>query len=150
MKRKSHVATAPQTAASDFLPNSIAKQEFGRRVFKLMIAKGWNQSDLARAVYGKGPDGYALGRDSISTYIRGRSFPEPVNLTKLAKALGVTEDQLLPNAAESAIDNEIPAFELRAAAGHPDRAWVRLNRMMSFTTAAKIAELLVQEDKAAK
>ena len=34
---------------------------------------------------------------------------------------------------------------MKQAAGHPGKAWVRLNRMMSFTAAAQIAAILEKE-----
>jgi transcriptional regulator with XRE-family HTH domain len=116
-------------------PKELTKQEFGRRLMALMLDKGWNQSELARAS--------KLGRDAISTYIRGVSFPEPKNLHKLAKALDTTADQLLPNAIVRAMDNDAaPMLEIRQAAGHPDKVWVRVNRMVTFTQAAEIFALL--------
>ena len=70
---------APSIDTADMSPRELTKQEFGRRLMALMLDKGWNQSELARAA--------KLGRDAISTYIRGISFPEPKNLVKLAQAL---------------------------------------------------------------
>lgn len=100
----------------------------------MMMDKGWNQSDLARAC--------GLGRDSISTYIRGQTFPEPKNLRKLADALGTTTHELLPNSALSAIESETPALEIRQAHGHADRVFIRINQLVTLEQAAKIFEIL--------
>lgn len=125
----------PVLDTTDMTPKELTKQEFGRRLMALMLDKGWNQSELARAS--------KLGRDAISTYIRGVSFPEPKNLHKLAKALDMTAAQLLPNAIVRAMDNDTaPMLEIRQAAGHPDKVWVRVNRMVTFTQAAEIFALL--------
>src|SRR3546814_17176733 len=94
-----------------------------------MLAKNWSQADLARRA--------ELGRDSISTYINGKTFPDPLSRKKLADALGVSVDELIPNGMETALDQEFPAVELKQAVGHPGMAWVRINRAMSFATAAK-------------
>lgn len=62
--------------------NADRKKAWGRKIEKLMLAKGMRQSDLARAC--------GLVRNPISTWINGRSYPSPLNLQKLARALGVT------------------------------------------------------------
>jgi transcriptional regulator with XRE-family HTH domain len=139
-----HVDPTPATNTPDFIdltPKELTKQEFGRRVQAFMLNKGWNQSDLARAS--------KLGRDAISTYIRGVSFPEPVNLKKLAAALGVEQEQLLPNAAMRAMDSDpSPMLEIKQAHGHPDQVWLRVNRLVSFEVAAEIFNLLKSEGPA--
>ena len=54
---------------TDLTPKSLTKQEFGKRLYSLMVERGWQQSDLARAA--------GIGRDSVSTYMRGHSLPGP-------------------------------------------------------------------------
>jgi transcriptional regulator with XRE-family HTH domain len=115
-------------------PKHLTKQEFGKRLYRLMLGKGWSQSELARQA--------GLPRDAISVYIRGKSLPTAVNLAALAKTFGVQEYELLPNHAESAIDEDNPAFEMKVSPSAPNVAWVRVNRMVSLSTAVKIAELL--------
>jgi transcriptional regulator with XRE-family HTH domain len=107
-----------------------------------MIEKNWNQSDLARAAFGSDGAGNARGRDAISTYIRGLAFPEPKSLKKLSDAFGCEPHELLPNTIEAAMDNEIPALEIRQASGHPDKVWLRVNQMVSLEVAAKIFDAL--------
>lgn len=115
-------------------PKHLSKQEFGRRLYRLMAAKGWHQSELARRA--------GIARDSVSTYIRGVSLPEPGNLDLLAKALGVDPAELLPNQIEAAIDNDIPSLEMKVSSGDPRIAWLRVNRLVTTATAAKIVEIL--------
>lgn len=122
------------TAANDMTPKALTKQEFGRRLYQLMMQRNMSQADLARAA--------RLGRDSISTYIRGLCFPEPKSLKKLADVFGVEPYQLLPNSIESAIDNEMPALEIKQAAGHPDKVWLRVNQLVDLRTAAKVFDAL--------
>jgi transcriptional regulator with XRE-family HTH domain len=88
-----------------------------------------------------------MGRDAISTYINGRSYPTPKSQELLSKALGVTREELFPNATINAVNDEHPAFEMKVAPGYPGRAWVRVNRMVSFDTAAEIVRLLNAEDQ---
>lgn len=115
-------------------PKHLTKQEFGQRVYKLMIRKGWNQSELARQA--------GIARDSVSTYVRGISLPEPLNLERLAKALGVSATELLPNATEAAIDEDVPSLELKISHLNSQRAWLRVNRLVSTAAALKIVEIL--------
>lgn len=124
----------PPTDADDGAPRHLTRQEFARRLAKTILDRGWSQSDLARAS--------GLGRDAISTYIRGRSLPGPTNLSKIANALSVGTDELLPNTTENAVDNDQMGFEMRAAAGHPDKVWVRLNRMLTLRQALAVAHIL--------
>lgn len=122
-------------AGTDISPTHLTKQEFGRRLQNLMIEKGWNQSELARRA--------GLGRDAISTYVRGRSFPEPINLKKVADALSVNPHDLLPNTVEWAMANdEHPALEIKQSATHPDKVWIRVNQLVSFAQAAIIFNAL--------
>lgn len=67
-----------------FRPHSSAnveRMEFAKKLINLMRDKNLNQTDLAKKA--------GLTRDAVSTYVRARSMPEPINLAKLAKALGV-------------------------------------------------------------
>ena len=139
MVRKSHFSSEPAfSAASSMTPNALTKQEFGRRLAKLIRERNWTQSDAAREA--------SLGRDAISNYVNGHNFPTPRSLEALAAAFDVSIEDLFPNAMMNALEDEHPAFELRVAAGHPGKAWVRINRAMTFETATEIARLLNVED----
>jgi transcriptional regulator with XRE-family HTH domain len=116
------------------VPKHLTKQEFGKRLYRLMLAKGWNQSELGRQS--------GLPRDSVSTYVRGRSLPTPQNLMALSEALGVSQEELLPNHTESAIDEDTPSFEMKTSTSSPNMAWVRVNRLVTMQTAIRIADLL--------
>lgn len=141
MAHKSRQAMPPvmEPVTTQITPKALTRQEFGRRLHQRMLEKEWNQSDLARAS--------GLGRDSISTYVNGKTFPTPLALSKMAKALVCKPEDLLPNAMMQAMDDEHPAVELKQAVGHPGKAWLRVNRSMSFGTAAKIIALIDDEDK---
>lgn len=75
---------------------------------RLLIDKGMRQSDLARLVFGSTEDpqtGYsrAKGADSVSAYCSGRQTPRKAILGRMAKALGVSEDQLTGDPAQQGI-----------------------------------------------
>lgn len=115
-------------------PKHLTKQEFGRRLYNLMLQKGWNQSELARRA--------GIARDSVSTYVRGVSLPEPLNLQKLADALDVKPIELLPNGTEAAIDEDNPSLEFKVSNSDSRVAWLRVNRLVTTATAVKVVELL--------
>lgn len=146
MARRPHHSHAPSDDRGAALtPEAVTKQEFGRRLQQILNERNWNQSDLVRQV--KAATGEDMGRDAISTYINGRSFPSPKSLGLLCTALDMKREELLPNSYMNATNDEIPAFEMKAAIGQTGKAWVRVNRLMRFETAAKIAALINEEDK---
>lgn len=149
MARRSHFANAPSPDRGDPLtPEALTKQEFGRRLQQLLDERHWNQSDLARRINEQNPDlEPPFGRDAISTYIKGRSFPTPKSLSLLCKAFGMTREELFPNSAINAINDEHPAVELKVAPGQAGKAWLRVNRLMTFGTAAQIVQIINEEDQ---
>src|SRR4051812_46239708 len=76
----------------------LTKQEFGQRLHKLIIAKFARSADLPR--------------NNVSTYLNGRSYPSEQSLAKLATALDVTPDEILPNRAELPIRGGEPPKRL--------------------------------------
>jgi len=123
---------------SQLAPHSISRQAFARRLYQLMLKRGWNQSELGRQS--------GLPRDRISTYIRGKTTPTPQNVEALAKALNIAPQDLLPDHVESAIDADNPAFEMKISPNDQSVAWLRVNRLVSVKTAVKVAELLEADD----
>lgn len=109
-------------------------EEFGRRLQSLLIERNWNQAELARAA--------GLGRDSVSTYIRGTVFPDTKNLKKLADALGMTPQQLMPADMAQHIQAEVPALEIRQSASDPNKVFIRINRTVTIEQAAQIFSIL--------
>jgi transcriptional regulator with XRE-family HTH domain len=146
MARSNRHFSPPGAVPAGLAPAPIARQEFARRLHKLMRAKNWNQSDLARVAFGTTEDarGYtvARGRDSISSYLRGTTIPDPKNRDKLAKALGVSPEELLPNGLFDAMEQEEPSLEIKQVVGHPGQAWLRVNQLVTFDQALKIAGIL--------
>lgn len=111
------------------LPDS-AKQKFAGKISQLMQEKGWRQSDLARQA--------GLPRDAVSVYMRGRSLPTPGNLEKLAKALDVAPDDLLPAQPPAKRD---PRYALTAT-DQPGIVVLRVNQEVPEHVAFKIIEML--------
>lgn len=132
-------------------------QEFGRRLQARMFALGWNQSDLSRhatmhlpkAAKGQ-KQGRAIGRDSISGYIRGLSLPRGAALEAIAKALGCAPEDLMPSGGVPSIENDRPPQksedDFTAKPIGKQRVHVRLNRVVSEKTFTTIMALLNKED----
>jgi transcriptional regulator with XRE-family HTH domain len=124
------------------VPKHLSKQAFAKRLYNLMIAKGWNQSELARRA--------GLQRDRISTYIRGQTLPTPQNVKAIADALGITPEELLPNHTEAAIEEDTPSLEMRVSTNDPSKAWLRVNRLVTTKTAAEVVTILNNDDVLAR
>ena len=120
----------------------LSKEQFGRVLYRKMLEKGWNQSELARAA--------DLPRDSVSKYIRGVTTPSQQSLQALADALGTTAEELLPNHVEMGLTQDTLSMEIRTSPGAPNAAWLRVNQLVSIDTALKVAALLNQEPETEK
>jgi hypothetical protein len=64
----------------------------------------------------------------------------------LAQTLGVEIERLAAPLVAATIDRERSSLQIIQAAGHPDKVHVRLDRIVSQKTAAKLFALLVEED----
>ena len=121
-------------------------EQFASRLHQLRTSKGWSPSDLAREVWGETTNRegrkVAKNRDRISVYEMGKSWPDPHNLAKLAKALGTTPEELAPDITASTVERQNPEFAVLAVAGHPDKVHIKVNKLVPFAVAATIMQLL--------
>ena len=129
------------------------KNEFARRLEAHRVAKGWNQSELARRASDWLPEpaagqkqGHKIGRDQVSHYSRGISLPRPEVLAALAKALGIEPRELMP----AAVPSTASPAAFRMVSVDDGRVQLTVNRVVSMQTATKIVTLLSEEDKIAK
>jgi transcriptional regulator with XRE-family HTH domain len=107
------------------------KKAFGRRLKQLLDQKGMTGSDLARLVWGSTTTkkGYtvAKNRDRISVYIRGKAFPSPLILKKIAAKLGVEIADLAPEYVGDAMSNQAnPAYSITKVQGEGDKVFLRV------------------------
>jgi transcriptional regulator with XRE-family HTH domain len=128
-------------------------QQFARRLHELLTEKDMSGADLARAAFGTHVNkrtGYteATGRDRISAYLAGKTYPEPRTLQKLADALGVTAEDLAPDAVAATVDRENPAISINMVEGHPDKVHLVVNKLVPLAVAMEIGSILAKlEDK---
>lgn len=114
---------------------------FSARLHRMMLSKGWNQSELARRA--------GISRANVSGYAQGRVIPNPETVKALAQAFGVEPGDLFKDsdlgigavAAPSALSANVP-FTLAIDPVRPDTAFINISRRVSVATALKIAELL--------
>ena len=124
-----------QEGVVDLSIRRIRRQEFGKRLMHFLVQKGWKQSDLSRKT--------GLGRDSISQYVNGKTVPSPQSLRKMSDALQTSPEELYPNYnMDAAAEEELPAFEFRAAAGEPDKMFVQMNIKIDKDKAVKLMQIL--------
>jgi hypothetical protein len=134
----SEVAEDPQR----YTLKEHVKTDLGRRLQKLMMDQRptpWSQADLARAA--------GIGRDAVSTYVRGRSFPEPKSLEKMARALGVNVSDLVPDLEGLQRGDTPPALKMELLPGSTTRMWLSINQEVSAAKVAQIIAILVADDK---
>jgi transcriptional regulator with XRE-family HTH domain len=116
------------------------RRDFARRLRTLRVKKGWNQSETARQAAKHMPDG-KFGRDNVSKYESESTLPTPVYAVALARALGVTVEDLIPTANPLAMDMEIePALAFRQTGAK--RAFLRINQEVDMSVALLVMELL--------
>ena len=122
-------------AAPDPGVKRLRRQEFARRLEHLLMQKAWRQVDLSRAS--------GIGRDSISTYLKGKTVPSRLSLQKMAKVFQIEPDQLYPNyAADAVAEEEVPALEIKAVSGRPGKMWVQVNQELTNDQAMRIMTII--------
>lgn len=121
-------------------PKDAVKIEFARRLQAAMIAKGWQQSDLAREAEKQLPKNKRFGRDSVSLYIRAKSLPGPLYLKALCGALGTKSEDLLPTRGIPSAGENNPAMDARDLGD--GNVWLRINQAVPWSEALKVMQLV--------
>jgi transcriptional regulator with XRE-family HTH domain len=124
-----------------FAPDEAVRREFAKRLQAAILERGWTQSELARRA--------GINRDNVSGYIRGQNRPGPTMLKKMADALGVASDKLMPMAAVQSVDKAIPAFQMVQLGDGTDRVWLRINQAVTWPQFLRIAQILKGVDERA-
>jgi transcriptional regulator with XRE-family HTH domain len=122
-------------------PRDAVKTDFANRLQKAIADKGWNQSDLARRASAYLPRGKSLGRDMVSHYVRAVALPRQAQIVAMAKALGVSPRDLLPNAPAAA--DKVPALDVKQLAD--GNVWLRINQAVDWPRALRILQILNPE-----
>ena len=72
--------------------SSIDKKKFARNLNHALVKKDWSQSDLARAT--------GIDVANINAYVNGKCFPRLAAAWDIARALGMTIEELIDGAIE--------------------------------------------------
>lgn len=119
---------------------------FPQRLYQARRDKGWSQSDLARRVWGETKDsrGYlvARNRDRVSMYESGKATPTLENLHQLAKALGVTAEELSPTLNEPFTAPAQRAVNLTMLEGRPNEVHLTVDVIVPVEQAARVLAIL--------
>jgi hypothetical protein len=128
-------------------------QAFARRLHAAMNAKGWGNSDLARAVWGEVEDdkGYkvAKNRHQVAVYLKGEGMPERATLKKIAEMLDTTVEDLAPDTQTAAIDRTRPEMAMSMLGGQPGMVHLQINATLPLNVAVEIVRIF-QSAKEAK
>jgi transcriptional regulator with XRE-family HTH domain len=128
-------------------------QTFARRLHELMVEKDLSQADVARRAFGTETtkEGYtvAKGRDRISAYLSGRTYPESRTIKVLADALMVKPEDLAPEAIAAAVDRDNPSLSITMVEGHPDKVHLVVNQLVPLNAAMEIGSILARIEKGA-
>lgn len=114
----------------------MTKEQFGACLYRRMLERGWNQSELARQA--------GLTRNQVNTYVNGLSFPTRLSLHGLAQAFSCRPEDLLPQVAAGTVamveKMATPQFAIEPHAS--GKARLRINQVVTSDTARKIWEIL--------
>ena len=148
MARKATMKKMPRGGRGRVDPGQLTGR-FPDRLYQARRMLDMTQSDLARRVWGEtvNRDGYtvARNRDRVSAYEKGKAVPERENLEKLAEALGVEPVDLAPEQAAAVAGAQAnPAFRLTVVDPARGLAHLRLDVVVPFRTASRVAEILAE------
>lgn len=119
---------------------------FASRLQAELDRRGLSASDLARKVWGERTDkrGYtvARNRDRVSEYLNGRAIPASGNLVKIAGALGISPDALVPTNALPEPSASLMPETLRIETLPGGECDLILRRRLPLAVALQIAHLV--------
>lgn len=123
------------------IPRDVAVAEFGRRLQRELIRKGWNQNELAIQASKFMPEGNPeVSRGTISKYINGKALPSPVTLAAVASALGVEPEALVATRGIGSGSDKAPELDVRDVGD--GQVWLRVNKQLPWPKAMAILNLL--------
>jgi transcriptional regulator with XRE-family HTH domain len=142
--RSQNLFIGPRRADSD-LPG------FAHRLNAMLREKDLTQSQVAGRMWGYTVDNkgakVAKGRDRLSVWCSGKSFPSAESLELLAKALGVSVGELAPQEEVRTAAAAPPEVSMVRSAAYPGKTLLQITKLVPHSIARKIDELLEEADK---
>jgi transcriptional regulator with XRE-family HTH domain len=122
---------------------ALRLKKFGESLGKRVRDMDLNQSQFAERAAVHMKNG-RFGRDLVSNYINGRSQPEPLHQVAMAKALGISVEELMAPLYSGMMctDDTSSPIDLQSVGG--DRARLRINVELPMAVAVQILTLLPQ------
>jgi transcriptional regulator with XRE-family HTH domain len=125
---------------------------FGKRLKDILADKEKTASDVAAAIWGRTVNAkgakVARGRDRLSVWINGKSFPDRENLAKLAKALNVPVSELSPAAELQAANRATPEGSLVWSKDYPPgKTFLQLAQFVSLEAALEILAIIKRDEQ---
>ncbi len=116
-------------------PKAMSLREFGHRLDEMLLDRGWSQADLHRKA--------GLSKDTISKWVAGKVDPSPRNLGVVAKAFGMSIDELYPHYMDN-LDNAAQRSRggVEFVSNDSKMGTLTVDRVVSTETAMKILDLL--------
>jgi transcriptional regulator with XRE-family HTH domain len=129
--------------------------EFGKRLKAVLAEKGMTASDVAALIWGRKRNAKgvldAVGKDRLSEWINGKSFPSPENLARLAKALDVPISELAPDAELKAANRATPEGSLVWSKDYPaGQFFLQLAQFVSMEAGMKILAIIKEDSEGLK
>lgn len=128
---------------------------FSETLHRELLARGWSQSDLAKKIWNEertDSRGYTsvVGRDRVSSWVRGRVLPDPKSLKRIADALDMSAEDLAPNLTAAAVSKQEPTLGITAVAGRHDQVLLQVRMLVPLKVAVDVAGILQRAEEEAK
>ena len=123
-------------------PQYGVKRAFVKNLQTLMDKKGWTQSELARQITKKMPDGLEVKRFTVNTWMRLRSLPVPLHLRALCDTFGVEPDDLMPTHGQPVTMAETTTLDIKGL--QDGTAWIRINQRLPMKKVLEIQRILFE------
>jgi transcriptional regulator with XRE-family HTH domain len=125
---------------------------FGKRLKQILAEREMTASDVAAKIWDRQRNSkgamVARGRDRLSVWINGKSFPDRENLNKLAKALGVPVSELSPTAELQAANRATPEGSLVWSKDYPPgKTFLQLAQFVSLEAALQILAIIKADEE---
>jgi transcriptional regulator with XRE-family HTH domain len=125
---------------------------FGKRLKAILAEKELTASDVAAKIWDRQRNSkgalVARGRDRLSVWINGKSFPDHENMQKLAKALGMSLSELSPDAEVKAANRATPEGSIVWSRDYPaGQMFLQLAQFVSTEAALRILAILKEDEQ---
>jgi transcriptional regulator with XRE-family HTH domain len=125
---------------------------FGKRLKAILAEKEMTASDVAAKIWSRQRNAkgalVAKGRDRLSVWINGKSFPDHENRLKLAKALGMPVSELFPDDELQTANRATPEGSIVWSKDYPaGQTFLQLAQFVSMEAALEILAIIKRDEQ---